>query len=296
MLETTLPGKIQTLLETDVSIKGNPLQGYGLIVILGQVYYSFVLLFCLLGVRRILDCYRSAKSSRNAYVFALVGFFMLVVYMPGPLDLFAQSDISFVRRLILIVSPFIACLAAYGIEHLVSLKDTFRYGPTKSVYLPVLAIILAAPMTFFSLIGTGNAQDCSYFPHTAETDTPYFTNSELTAFSFMNEEADTSLPLYSDYQTQRNTLWMMNFESLNPIQSANISYIQSGYVLIRVGELQRRGSLSFWDEVTSVYRYHIDPADPQSNILVSLSTEDVIYNNGDVQTYIIHKDNAHLQE
>jgi len=296
MMETTLPRTVRTILELDIEIKADPLRGYGAEAVLGIAYYAFILLLCLLGIRRILDCYRSNSSSKNAYIFAVAGIIMLAVYMPGPLDLFPQSQVVLIRRLNLLVSPFIACLAAYGTEYLTSLQSDFKEGIAKSLYVPFLAIVLIVPITFFSFIGTGNAQDTDYFPHIVIADTPYFTDEELTSFSFINENADTAVPLYSDYQTKRNLLAMRNLAFVNIIKGPDISYIQNGYLLLRVGELQRRGVLTFNDAERRNYRYRVDSSNPESDIRLSLLPEDKIYCSDKVQTYILHNDIMTLKQ
>ena len=149
--------------------------------------------------------------------------------------------------------------------------------------------ILLMIMTFTSLISTGNAQDYDRFPHTSTIDTPYFTEAELNSFSFLREKADPSKPLYSDYQTMRNVFMLNAFTTRNILTGGDASYIQEGYINLRVAELNRKTALSFSPDGRGreIQRYKIDPSHPEQNIFNSLTSRNRVYSNGDVQVFAV---------
>jgi uncharacterized membrane protein len=194
------------------------------------------------------------------------------------------------NRFNLIVSPFIAFMMAYGIYFIVKNQVINDTHSGRILKMPVFVAVLLALMTFFSSISTGNAQDYDHFPHTSMTDTPYFTRSELESFRFLREKADTTLPLYADYQTRRNDFLLSDFTTRRIIQSGDISYIQNGYLTLRSSELQRKQALTFSPDGfgSATYRYQLDPLNPQEDITANTSAKDRIYTNGDVQVFAIY--------
>jgi uncharacterized membrane protein len=288
LANSTLPGTIRELGNMDASLKSNVSGGYGFSVIIGLIYYSSALLLILLGVRIVFDHLNLSSSLLFAGVFALTGFVMTIVYVPGPLDLIRFSDIISTSRMQLMVSPFIAFLMAYGISFLYHMEGNFRYNVIRTSYSFILPAILIVTTAFFGTIGIGNAQDNDYFPHTSNFDTPYFTNSELASFSFLNDKGNGVLPLYSDYPTVRNSFSLSNFPVSNTLMGGDTSYIREGYILLRFGELQRKKALTFTSTESSKsgYRYKIDSQDTQSDILVNLRSRDRIYSDGYVAIFL----------
>jgi len=285
---STLVATLRSIFTANTGIRRDVTSGYGLSVITGAVYYSFALLAGLLGLRVILNHFQLNQSARAAGSIALAGFFLLAVYVPGPMDLLPVSDILMTNRFNLIASPFVALIMAYGIFYMND-NNISRIN-LRNVTLPILPAVFMILMTFFALVSTGNAQDYDHFPHTANIDTPYFTEAELSSFSFLQASGDKDLPLYSDYQTKRNDLSLSNFTNRYIIQSGDISYIQNGYLILRAEELQRKKALTFSPDGygTNSYRYFLDQLNPQQNILTNLSAKNLIYSNGDVQISYIH--------
>jgi hypothetical protein len=291
---TTLISTIRAILGSDMSIMGDITAGYGPSVIIGIIYYSFVLLLCLLGLRIIFGFVNPGHNSRIAGAFALAGFFMLIVYLPGPLDLLSVSGLLMTSRFNLIVSPFIALLMAYGIYFLLKNNVTGNSYSSSVLVLPVFTAGFVAIMTFFSTVSTGNAQDYDNFPHTSTIDTPYFTHQELKSFTFLRDQGNNTLTLYSDYQTRRNDYILGDFATRRIIQDGDISYIHNGYLVLRSAELERKHALTFSPDgfgATS-YRYKIDPLNPENNIIATTAAKNRVYSNGNVQVFAIYPGKA----
>jgi uncharacterized membrane protein len=144
-------------------------------------------------------------------------------------------------------------------------------------------------MTFFSTVSTGNAQDNDNFPHTSIIDTPYFSSMEVSSFSFLNEKADSTVPLYADYQTKRNEFDLSNFETKYIIKGGDIRYINEGYLVLRIAELQRKQGLTFSPDGfgADTYRYQIDSSNAESNIVTNLASTSRVYSNESVQIFYI---------
>jgi hypothetical protein len=289
MTAATIPGTIASLLASDTSLSLDFTGGYGLTVLLGAIYYSFVMLLCILGIRAITNRTQPHSVSRVA-PFAFAGFILLLIYVPSFLDLLSFSDVIFLKRFQLMVTPLVALISAYGVIYL------FKTGWSASIrsktsYLSVIPVIFIAVMTFFSLIGTGNAQDNDNLPHTANIDTPYFSSSELGSFFFLTKLGDNSLPLHSDYQTVRNEYLLGDFADKQILRGPDLSYIAIGYIFLRIGELERKNglTLSHNGRVQTSYRYQIDPSNPDSNIIIALENKEKIYTNNSVFVFFVNQ-------
>jgi uncharacterized membrane protein len=289
MAVAVLPGMIRSLIMTDNTLVGDFTRGYGFSIMLGALYYSFALLVCLLGMRLVFNSKNSARYNGKANAFAFTGFPLLLVYIPGFVDLLPSSDVIFAHRLQLIVTPIIAFLMAYGIIYIFSLKSK-RRGSPQAPAASVLAVIMVMIMTFTSMISTGNAQDYDHFPHTSAIDTPYFGNTELNSFQFLNNKANHETPLYTDYQTMRNEFMLNGFSTRNILTGGDVSYIRNGYINLRTAELRRKTALSFSPDGKGrvIYRYQIDPAQPEQNILNNLEEANRIYSNRAVQIFFVN--------
>jgi hypothetical protein len=151
-----LVGAVRSALTTDTSIVGGDVSGgYGVSVITGAVYYSFVLFLCFLGMRVLFNQLKIADN-RAAGAFALAGFVLLLVYVPGPLDLLPLSGILMTYRLNLMASPFIALLMACGVSSC-SMTAGIPSPPGPSFYGPPPCFWLSLRPS--STYCTGNAQD-----------------------------------------------------------------------------------------------------------------------------------------
>ena len=115
----------------------------------------------------------------------------------------------------------------------------------------------------------------------------FFNVQETTAFANIQGLGNHSQVLYSDDYTVRN-LYQLNGYDTSVLLDGNISKLGSGYVVLRLGELESRGILQFGVNDMTLYAYHIDPNDPQSNIILQLMPEEKVYDNGVVQSFVIH--------
>ena len=289
--ESMFPAIFRELTQMNFYLQSNPSAGYGFSVILGVIYFSFALFLSLLGMRIVFEHLKSTGKILIAGVFALAGFIMLILYIPGPVDLLQLANIIMTSRAQLMVTPFIAFLMAYGISQVIQMKEISRPSFTTKFASYILPAILVITATFFAAIATGNAQDNDDFPNTSIFDTPYFTNSELASFSFLNAETDGLSPLFADYQTVRNEYSLNNITMKEVIRSGDISYIRNGYLILRIGELNRKGALSFYltGAARSAYRYSIDPLDSKSDIQANLEIQNKIYDDVYVQIFTIHE-------
>jgi uncharacterized membrane protein len=291
MANATLPTTLRDLIRGDLLIGGDFTHGYGVSIILGAIYYSFVLLLGLLGLSSVFSYPRLNDKKRIAGIFALVGFFMLIIYVPSPVNLMRFSNTVLLDRFALIASPFVAFLMAYGLKFLYNMKLSWVPGFARSVSLIALPVGLVIIMTFFSQISTGNTKDDNNLPHTAMIDSPYFTDSELVSFTFLSEKGNGTIPIYADYETIRNDFSLGMFSNKNIIESGDINYIQNGYLTLRVSEMQRKKALTFSTDGSTnsskTYRYRIDSINPEFDIFNNLKPQNEIYSDRDVKIYFI---------
>jgi uncharacterized membrane protein len=289
MARSNVPEVILSLAEMDTNLSADISSGYGINVIWGVIYYSWVLLLCILGMKIVFNNASSASKMRLILIVAVAGFFMLILYTPGPLDMLPFSDIMMTGRFQLIISPFVAVLMTLGIVFAVYMSVGRRVNILRSSLLTVLPVSIVVIMTFFSTIGTGNAQDNEALPHTSKMDTPYFENSELFSFSFLSTKGDNTLSIYSDYQVVRNFYSLGNFEDKRILESGVTEDISNSYLVLRIGELQRRQALTFAVEGSARgrYRYQIDSLNPDTDILANLVSNDRIYTSRAVQIYMM---------
>jgi uncharacterized membrane protein len=289
MSGSVLPIVIKEILRSTGTFDSNPTHGYGFSVLPNMIYYSFVLLLCLLGISIIFSRNKLSHRIKMAGIIGLSGFVLLLVYVPGPVDLLPVSNIMLTSRLPLVVSPFIIFLMVYGVKYIYNVIGTSKIKTAISSYLIVLPVCFVAVMTFFSTISVGNSEDSNSFAYTASSDSPYFANTELKSFSFLNDKADTTLPLYTDYQAMRNDFSLSNFNDRNIIENGDISYIKDGYILFRNNEFEKKKALSFSPDGKGryIYRYRLDSLNPQQDILINFESKDRVYCNGSVQIFML---------
>ncbi len=147
----------------------------------------------------------------------------------------------------------------------------------------ILAIISVS--SFFAM--TGAIKDTS-LPWNEETSSDYFNAQEITAFGSVATFGNYSQPLYSDDYTVRD-LYHLSDYSTRILTGGNITYIGSGYVILRSGELENRGMLLFSSVKNVLYSYKIDINNSTSNIILQLNPEERIYDDGAVQSYVIQR-------
>jgi uncharacterized membrane protein len=290
MASSTLPDALLAILRMDTSLPADFTHGYGLNVLWGAIYYSFVLFLSFLGLKYIFSGINVNKL-KGALTFSLAGLFMLVLYVPGPVELLPLSDILLTRRFQLIFSPFVILLMVFGILYFLRLRNEaggkiFRFSGI-GVNPTLLVVILVIVLTFFSLISTGNAQDNDSLPHTSTMDTPYFNYGELRSFSFLTSNAQADQAIFGDYQTIRDEFDLGKFTDRNIIMGGDVSELNSGYLVLRIAELKRRNALTFSvdGKGRTTYRYTMDPSAAGNNIILNLESKDEIFNNGIVQIF-----------
>jgi hypothetical protein len=295
MSGSSLPVTIQSLLNMDLNLSANPTGGYGFSVLPSLVYYSLVLLLGLLGITIAFSRHKFSFSTNLPLIISVSGFILLAVYIPGPLNLISASNIILAARFQLLVSPFIALLIAFGLYYLVNASETIKLFFQRKTNLMILPAGSVIVLTFFSLISIGNSEDTNLYQYTSTSDSPYFDRAELKSFSFLADKGDNQLPLHADYQTTRNSFSLGNFARRNIIESGDISYIQNGYLILRVAELARKKALTFSPDGRGrqLFRYHPDPVSPELDILKNLSFENKIYGSADIQIFMVHHSENH---
>lgn len=288
MTGSTLPVTIRSMLsETGIKSGSTLTHGFGTSVIFGTLYYSFAFFLALLGIKRFIDLLE--QRSRFPGTFVLTGIISLVLYVPGFMYLFPFSDVLLTDRIILIVSPFVALLMAYGLDYLCRLKTNRTARFPQTTYRVLMPAVLLSATTFFSMVSIGNAKDTNYFPHTANVDSPYFTASELGSFSFLTVHADKTVPLYADYATTRNAYMLSAFEDRTIITAGQLPEIHGAYVLLRTGELQQKQSLGFLPAIPEgieIVRYPASQLIPEMSSLNNSAFANKIFSGNSVWIYL----------
>jgi hypothetical protein len=279
------------LINTETSMEINPrmVAGFPMSFIFNSMFFAFVLVFSLIGIHGAWN----SGSSKIRSIFrgvSLAALLFLVFYLPYPLGFIPQTRLTYVERFPLLVLPFIAFAMAFGIYYLMSMEFNLTSKLKRLKGLPVLTLALVGVTTFFSLVAPGNAQDNPALPNSIDSGSTYFTSAELHSFLFINQNGDDSLVLYGDYFTVRDHYDLAKFRNTSVLMGGNIGYIEAGYVVLRSEEMAKRGGLTFSDtgSISQINRYHIDSTNPDTNILSNLKRQDTIYNNGSVQTYLVH--------
>jgi hypothetical protein len=139
------------------------------------------------------------------------------------------------------------------------------------------------------MICGGNSQDYPYLPYPSPTGTQYFTESELALFPYINQKANPELIIYGDYETSRDKYSIRETFTREILTDADINNITDGYLILRSGELRKRGGLTFSHDRYggSLYRYYKDQANIRHYIDDILIGRDNIYNSGDIELYRI---------
>lgn len=256
--------------------------------LIGLIYYSFVLLFSLIGIGSILKNSSLQNEKTNYSGFALASLFFLLIYVSSVANLIPQSRFAWSYRLPLLVSPFIILVMAFGVTSLMNLIIKIKGNVVQSLFLPFLTTGLIIASTFFSTVCGSNATDYPYLAYPSNTGSEYFTSAELSSFSFVNQNANVSLTLYGDYETVRDNYDLGAFVSIKELMNKDLNYINNGYIIIRMGELRRKGglTLSLNGATDQTQRYYLDTLQPQEILTRVISNEDKIYHDGDVEVYL----------
>lgn len=291
LFSSLLPPYLESFFSTETSMAVDPgeLAGSPLSFIFNSAYYGLILIFALFGVYTAWNSGEESSTRNILRTLSLAALLLLILFLPYPLGLLPQARITLSERFPLLVLPFVAIIIAYGIFYLIGME---RKGSTESgsaARLPLWTVGLVLVVTFFSVITGINSRDTSYLPNSTRAPTTYFTASEMDSFAFMNQKGNPGLVLYSDYFTVRNLYQLNSFSSRHVLKDGDISYIDSGYIVLRIEELNKKGGLSFSSlgNTLETYRYQRDPFDPEHDIIENTKTGNCIYNNAAVKSFII---------
>jgi hypothetical protein len=288
-----LPNYYSLIIQADSSIKINPrmVSGGPMSFIFNSLFFSLVLIFVPIGISTAWNWWKASHRLPIYRTIALAALLFLILYLPYPLGFLPQTQLTFSERFPLLVLPFMAFVMAYGIYYLMGIEFGSRLIRGWLKGWPVGTTILVSAATFFSIVTSGNAQDSSILPNSYDTGSTYFTSAELDSLSFINQVADPQITFYSDYFVARNQFYLYNLTQRDVFRNGDLSNIGEGYGVLRTAELEKRGGLTFSPvgTIAQIMRYHIDPEDPKSNILINLSDQNAFYSNGSVQIYFINK-------
>ncbi len=202
-------------------------------------------------------------------------------YMTNLLYMFPQAmDRFLISRIPLLLAIFIVIPIVYGalILHKILCKDIKK----ASLFIVIICLIFIAYLSF-SIISPGLVSDSNDFPSSSGENTPYLTVNELTAFSFVKSKM-TEPTLYSDYQGSR---YFYNYTSYI-LAPQDVGNIQSGYFILRYGELQSRFLTLGITKYTAGGNYGNklnSTNEPIQNILNIIYKKNKIYDSSDVMIY-----------
>lgn len=190
--------------------------------------------------------YKGRKEVALSAVFAVFSLIAIAFYFPGPADFLSPYFLTY--RLPLLLSPFIAFAMAAGILLLIQ-RVAINRQHWKAVTMKGISLFIIILFAFLSLVILGNSTDFDFSKIRGVESSDYFTEAELEAFSFCVEYGG-SVPVYTDYDSWcyvRNYLGMQTITSREVFDSESI---EEGYMLLRGGELESRGQLSFLTGLT----------------------------------------------
>ena len=245
---------------------------------------SIVLGISLFGIGNMLGFGRKKPSRYEVYI-ASICLVFLFLYLPSIISLIPFSDTLLLYRLRLLVSPFIALAMAQGLMGIYGATLLWRNSRFKMPAASILLVSIVIATTFIATISEGNAID-SPFMANGHNDSGYFSTSDIASFMFFSTNSEYAESLFSDYSTIRDTYHLNSQISKEIIRSGNIDYIDEGYVLLRISQLESDHCLLFRDfGSTKNYCYSIDNSDNQSNIMSNLYGHHLIYNDGGVRIH-----------
>jgi hypothetical protein len=244
-----------------------------------SLYDSFVILFSLIGIGLVFQDTRP----KGILGIALASLIFLPLYLLGQINILSWYGAAMLYRLPLIVSPFLIFVVSYGVAYVINLEHQAKVFYSRILPMPLITIAIVAISVFFSSIYGPNSQDLTYLGYPKTVGSEYFTNAELESFSFMNNNADVSLPLYGDSETTGNDFSLFAFPSRDILVPGDINDIKSGYLIFRAGELKRTGGLTFSSDGTNAYRYYLNQSHEITDITNRLSSTNEIYGDGDVE-------------
>lgn len=251
------------------------------ILIFLQTHTEFILFifFVLIGIATLL---KANTIDKDLVFISFLSFFFLPFYISGIITLIPQLKAGLLSyRLPLMTIIFLIIPLVYGI--LIFYKLLSQNFKTKRMPITII-LILVTTYSFFSIANPMTSADNNIFASNFNANTPYFTENEMAAFSFVKNKTLKS-ELYSDYQTSR---YLETNYNIYRIEKPNIDYINSGYLILRSKELQDR-SLTFGSNETT-YSYKLNSKESSNkSILTYLDRKNKIYTSTDVNLYYFKK-------
>lgn len=283
-----LPYGIQWFSETSAGISSEigPAGPMGSLV--NAIHSSFILFFCLIGIGLIFKNKSMDNTNHTIEVVSFAGLIFLPFYVTGLMELIPSLRTALLYRLAILVSPFVIFMICFGIMRLVDNRKNYISQKLSTSSLLVLSGIIAS-FTFFSLIGGSNASDNSFILKETQRGTRYFTDSELESFSFVKGYCDYNQIMYGDYETIRNTLYLNDFREKYILKSGDVQSLENGYLILRIGELQKTGGLwfTFTGYNGQTFKYDLAKANENDNIITGLSFQNRIYCSKDIEVSLL---------
>lgn len=171
-------------------------------------------------------------------IFSILG---LIMYFPVISSFLNRTLLS--SRLQLLVTPFIAFVAAGGLLLLVG-KSLNTRTPKRPIIRVAVAVIIIFFLSLSSTVIQANFTDFNLQKILGNENRQYFTDSELAAFDFAEKYGSEGL-YYGDYaaiaylQRRLGLLVRQTEEVFNP------DSVERGFFVFRNYELQSRGKLGF---------------------------------------------------
>ena len=197
---------------------------------------AIMVLLVMLGIVALLRQNRHLKGPGHA--FALFSIVALVLWA-ADLSSFLASGF-FAGRLELLSTPFVAFAAAAGVALLAGQLNTNRDRATAWA-MGSLALVLVIVYCFSSVTVLGTTTDVDWDKLAGKRNHEYFTQAELTSFSFMVEHASDDTT-YSDWESGR---YLMGFLTNAGSSVREADSVDAGYFLFREGEYRSTGQLRF---------------------------------------------------
>ena len=258
---------------------------HALSFIVNNSYAGILFFLSLLGIGYILM--KTKEKTRKDYILVLICLIPLIFYIPGQEYFLLIADVFLLYRFKLLLAPFVVFGMAIGVRYLLSWIDVTKRSKGHSHKLMVsLCTVIVIGATFSSILSNSNSVDSDDLNYN-NVDSGYFSTPEITSMLFMHNNAHHSIPLYSDYYVIRDRYHLHDFDSLKILTSGKTSYIQEGYVILRVNELYSKGSLEFSDGP-----YSLSETPTYANIVFNLQREGAIYDNRAIKIYIIEDSHA----
>jgi hypothetical protein len=244
--------------------------------------YSILFFFALVGI--VSQLYQDDEGTTMSHVFALFAFVTLPFFIPDIVYMLSPMFLAY--RLPLLISPFIALAMAAGVLALTPrlnikrqrLKSTALFGPI---------LLLTLLYSFFSMFLLGGQTDQDWSALGEMGPRRYFTQAELTSFSFLTENKGY-IPIYTDSHSSYYLEGCLSTQANGTVDTLDAEMVREGYMLFRKEEFELRGILLF--QPTDVAAIYADPHEYRTGDIPDLETtwqvENKIFNNGAVQIYL----------